>query len=55
MSCIVWYPIVAPIVVTPPYLVPGCLKKNCGSLIDRSIDLLLTFLKICLAAHAIAH
>ena len=26
-----------------------------GSLIDRSIDLLLTFLKICLAAHAIAH
>jgi hypothetical protein len=26
-----------------------------GSLIDRSIDLLLTFFKICLAAHAIAH
>ena len=26
-----------------------------GSLIDRSIDLLPTFLKICLAAHAIAH
>ena len=26
-----------------------------GSLIDRSIDLLLIFLEICLAAHAIAH
>ena len=26
-----------------------------GSLIDRSIDLLLTFSKLCLAAHAIAH